>query len=44
MIPKIEAAVRASAAGCVTRIVDGTTAWAIARVLSGDADGTTIEG
>ena len=42
MIPKLEAAVRATGAGCATRIVDGTAAGALSRVLSGAAGGTTI--
>ena len=43
MIPKLEAAVRAAAAGCATRIVDGTAPGALARVLAGEAGGTTVE-
>lgn len=42
MIPKLEAAIRASDAGCATRIVNGTAAGALARVLAGDAGGTTV--
>lgn len=42
MIPKLEAAVRAAAAGCATRIVDGTSEGALARVLAGGAGGTTV--
>ena len=42
MIPKLEAAIRASATGCATRIVNGTAAGALARVLAGDAGGTTV--
>lgn len=44
MIPKIEAAVRAAAAGCETRIVNGTTEGAFTRALGGAAAGTTIAG
>jgi acetylglutamate kinase len=44
MVPKLEAAVRASAAGCATRIVDGTADGALAAVLRGDDLGTTIIG
>lgn len=44
MIPKIEAAVRATEAGCATRIVDGTRAGALASVIAGGGDGTTIAG
>jgi acetylglutamate kinase len=44
MIPKLEAAVRAAGAGCATRIVGGTTAGALARVLAGDGGGTTVRG
>ena len=42
MIPKLEAAVRASGAGAATRIVDGTVAGALARVLAGEDQGTTV--
>ena len=42
MIPKIEAAVRASTAGAATRIVNGTTAGALASVLADEGGGTTI--
>jgi acetylglutamate kinase len=42
MIPKLEAAIRASGAGCQTHIVNGTTAGALACVLVGDALGTTV--
>lgn len=42
MIPKLEAAVAAAAGGCATRIVDGTSARILARILGGDSDGTTI--
>lgn len=42
MIPKLEAAIRAAGAGCATHIVNGTTAGALARVLAGDAQGTTV--
>ncbi|MEX0749774.1 MAG: acetylglutamate kinase [Dehalococcoidia bacterium] len=44
MIPKIEAAVRASTAGAATRIVNGTSAGALASVLAGNGGGTTIGG
>jgi acetylglutamate kinase len=43
MIPKLEAAARAASAGCETRIIDGTGAGALARLLAGAAIGTTIE-
>lgn len=42
MIPKIEAAVRASTAGAATRIVNGTSAGALASVLADEGGGTTI--
>ena len=42
MIPKLEAAVRAAAAGCATHIVGGTTPGALARVLSGEGGGTVV--
>ena len=42
MIPKLDAAIRASAAGCATRIVNGTAAGALARVLADDGGGTTV--
>jgi acetylglutamate kinase len=42
MIPKLEAAIRAATAGCVTNIANGTTAGALARVLVGEAGGTTV--
>jgi acetylglutamate kinase len=42
MIPKLEAAIRAADAGCETRIVNGTAAGALSRVLAGDAGGTTV--
>jgi acetylglutamate kinase len=42
MIPKLEAATRAASAGCTTRIVDGTQAGALSRVLAGEAGGTTV--
>ena len=42
MIPKLEAAIRAASAGCATRIVDGTSPGALAHVLAGAAEGTTI--
>lgn len=44
MIPKLEAAIRAAAAGCSTRIIDGTQAGALARALAGEEIGTTITG
>lgn len=43
MIPKLEAAARASAAGCATHIIDGTSAGALARIFASEAIGTTIE-
>jgi acetylglutamate kinase len=42
MIPKLEAAVRAAAAGCTTRIVDGTQPGALARALAGEDLGTAV--
>jgi len=42
MVPKLEAAVRAAAAGCATRIVDGTRAGALADALAGRARGTVV--
>ncbi|HEY7801459.1 MAG TPA: acetylglutamate kinase [Dehalococcoidia bacterium] len=42
MIPKLEAAVRAAAAGCPARVVDGTQAGALAAVLSGGSAGTIV--
>jgi len=42
MIPKLEAAVRAAGAGCATRIVNGRTAGALARVFAGGGGGTTV--
>lgn len=42
MIPKIEAAIRASTSGAATRIVNGTSEGAIAHVLAGKPLGTTI--
>ncbi|MHB8684300.1 MAG: acetylglutamate kinase [Dehalococcoidia bacterium] len=42
MVPKLEAAVRAAAAGCATRIVNGTRAGALADALSGSGGGTTV--
>lgn len=42
MIPKLEAAARAATAGCATRIIDGTAAGALARLLAGATLGTTI--
>jgi acetylglutamate kinase len=42
MIPKLEAAIRAAGAGCQTRIVNGTTAGALAHVLADEAGGTTV--
>jgi len=44
MIPKLEAAVRAAAAGCATRIVNGRAAGALARVFAGGGGGTTVVG
>jgi acetylglutamate kinase len=43
MIPKIEAAIRASDAGCATRIINGTTPEALTGVFAGNRGGTTIE-
>ena len=43
MIPKLEAAARAAAAGCATRIIDGTRDGALARLFAGEKIGTTIE-
>jgi acetylglutamate kinase len=42
MVPKVEAAVRASELGCETHIVDGTRAGALAGVLAGERPGTTV--
>jgi acetylglutamate kinase len=42
MIPKLEAAIRAASGGCSTRIVDGTGAGTLVRVLAGEVIGTTI--
>ncbi len=42
MIPKLEAAMKAAAAGVATRIVDGTQEGALARVLAGEDQGTTV--
>jgi acetylglutamate kinase len=42
MIPKLEAAVIAAAAGAATRIVDGTRPGALAQALAGEDQGTTI--
>ncbi|MBI2724253.1 MAG: acetylglutamate kinase [Chloroflexi bacterium] len=42
MIPKLEAAVRAAAAGCRTRIVNGTLGGALADALAGRVGGTTL--
>jgi len=42
MIPKLEAAIRAAAAGCATRIIDGTHESALASVLAGEDQGTTV--
>jgi acetylglutamate kinase len=42
MIPKIEAGITAAAAGVATRIVDGTRVGALAQVLAGEDQGTTI--
>jgi acetylglutamate kinase len=44
MIPKIEAAIRASSSATSTRIINGTSAGALARALAGDPVGTTIAG
>jgi acetylglutamate kinase len=44
MIPKLEAAIRAAAAGCATSIVNGTKEGALARVLGGTEGGTTVSG
>lgn len=44
MIPKLEAAIRAAASGCATRIVNGTAAGALARAFAGNAGGTTVGG
>lgn len=44
MVPKLEAAVRAAAAGCATSIVDGTASGSLARALAGEPGGTTITG
>jgi acetylglutamate kinase len=43
MIPKLESASRAASAGCAARIIDGTSAGALARLFAGDPLGTTIE-
>jgi len=43
MIPKLESAARAANTGCATRIIDGTSAGALARLFAGDPLGTTIE-
>lgn len=42
MIPKLEAALRAAAAGCATRIINGTRPAALAAALAGSPSGTTI--
>jgi acetylglutamate kinase len=42
MIPKVEACLRAAAAGAVAEIVDGREPGALARVLSGTAGGTRV--
>jgi acetylglutamate kinase len=42
MIPKLEAAIHAASAGCETRIIDGTGAGMLARILAGDHAGTTV--
>jgi acetylglutamate kinase len=42
MIPKLESAVRAAAAGCATCIVDGTQPEALSAILAGRESGTTI--
>ncbi len=44
MVPKLEAAVSAAAAGCATSIVDGTVVGALSAVLRGADLGTTITG
>ena len=43
MIPKIEAAIRASSAGCATRIINGTAPEALTSVFAGNRGGTVIE-
>lgn len=42
MIPKLEAAIDAAAAGCATRIVAGTSEGALAAILAGGDAGTTV--
>lgn len=42
MIPKLEAAVHAAAAGCTTRIVSGTRAGVVSAALRGEREGTAI--
>ena len=42
MIPKLEAAIRAAAAGCATHVVDGTRESALASVFAGEDQGTTL--
>jgi len=42
MIPKLEAAIRAVTAGCATHVVDGTREGALANVLYGEDQGTTV--
>lgn len=42
MVPKLQAAARAAAAGCATRIIDGTAGGTLAAVLAGKDLGTTI--
>jgi len=42
MIPKVEAAMRAAAAGCRTLIIDGREPGAILGALAGDVAGTTV--
>lgn len=44
MIPKLEAAIRASTAGCATCIVDGTKTGAIGGVFEGKGGGTVVAG
>jgi len=42
MIPKLEAAARAAAAGCATSIIDGAADGALARLFAGESTGTTV--
>jgi len=42
MIPKVEAGLRAAAAGSVTNVVDGREAGALRRLLAGESVGTRI--